>query len=142
MSVLTEACHASIANRRFVPFPLQLGSKVRQQKAEQKATEAALTSGRPCIMKGCVGETDGHHIARATTIIFEWLHVRCFNGDPLLVHIRYDNLISHGRSVPNCPIHLAGWPGLVYSVEFFEQFAANICPGLGFCALVCDGFTL
>ena len=81
-------------------------------------------------MKGYVGEDDGQPITQATQIIFEWHHVRRFNGDPYLVHIRYDTLFSHGRSVPNNPMRLAGRPGVVYTVAFFDAFGANISPGL------------
>ena len=74
--------------------------------------------------------------------MFEWQHVRRFNGDPYVVHVRYYNSLRDGRSVSNCPIRLAGRPGLVYSVAFFEQFAANICAGLEFCGLVYEGSSL
>ena len=131
MSFLTEALYASIANGRSVPFPLQLVSKVRRQKAKQKATEAARSSGCPCTMRGYIGEESGDEITLASKMIFECQHVRRLNGEPYLVHIRYDSLISYGRSVPNCPIRLAGRPGFVYSVEFFEQFAAKHLPRSG-----------
>ena len=39
-------------------------------------------------------------------------------------------------------MRLAGRPGLVCSVEFFEQFAANICLGLQFAGVVYEGSNL
>ena len=71
-------------------------------------------------MKGYVGEGDAQHITQAIKIIFEWQHVRRFNGDLHVVHISYHDLISHGRSVPNSPMRLQGRPGLVYSLAFFD----------------------
>ena len=87
-------------------------------------------------MKGYVGEDDGQHITQATKIIFEWQHVRRFNGDHHLVHISYHDLISHGRSIPNSPLRLAGRPGLVYTAAFFEAFAANTSPSLQYCGVM------
>ena len=101
--------------------------------------EAARSSGRPCIMKGYVGEDDGQHITQATKIIFEWQHVRCSNGDPHLVHIRYDNLFALGRSAPTSPMRLQGRPGLIYTVAFFDSFAESISPGLQYCGVVHEG---
>ena len=99
MSVLTEARHASIANGRSVPFPLQLLSKVRQQTAEQTAAAAARSSGGPCTMRGHIGEESGDVLPLASKRIFERQHVRRLNGEPYLVHIRYGNLMSDGRAV-------------------------------------------
>ena len=103
--------------------------------------EAARTSGRPCIMKGYVGEDDGQHITSETKLIFEWLHVRKLCGEPYLCHIRYHDLVTHGRAVPNCPMRLCR-PGLLYSLNIFDDFAANICPGLRFCGLMHEGSNL
>ena len=47
---------------RGIPFPVQLLSTVRRQKAHQKALEASSSSGCPCVLRGCVGEEDGQHI--------------------------------------------------------------------------------
>ena len=104
--------------------------------------EAACTSGCPCIMKGYVGEDDGQHITQATKIIFEWQHVRRFNGDPHLVHVRYNNLFALGRSVHNSILRLPEPPRLVYVVAFFDAFAGNISPGLQYCGVVYEGCNL
>ena len=104
---MTEARYDDIAsNGRPVLFPQQVLSKVRQRKAAEKAMEAARTSGCPCTLRGYVGEDDGQHITQATKLIFQGFHVSRTNGDPHLVHIRYDNLFAHGRSVPNSPMRL------------------------------------
>ena len=60
---------------RGIPFPAQLLSTVRRQKAHQKALEATSSSGCPCVLRGFVGEEDGQPITQATKIIFQWLHV-------------------------------------------------------------------
>ena len=102
--------------------------------------EAARTSGCPCIMKGYVGEDDGQHITSETKLIFEWLHVRKLCGEPYFCQIRYRDLITQGRPVPNSPLRLQGRPGLVYTVAFFDAFAANI--GVQLCWLMHEGSNL
>ena len=104
--------------------------------------EAARAAGRPCIMRGYVGEGDGQHITLDTKTIFEWLHVRKRDGDPHVCQISYRNLISLGRLIPNNPMLLQGRPNLVYTVEFLDQFAENICRGLRFCGLMHEGSSL
>ena len=39
-------------------------------------------------------------------------------------------------------MRLAGRPGLVYTVAFFDAFAANISPGLQYCGVFYDGSIL
>ena len=141
MSVLTEVRYNHIQDKRPVPFPVQLLSALRRQKAHQKALEATSSSGCPCVLRGFVGEEDGQHITLDTKIIFEWLHVSKIDNGPYLCQIRYRDLITQGRPVPNCPMRLCR-PGLVYTVEFLDQFAENICRGLRFCGLMHEGSSL
>ena len=143
ISAMTEARYDHIASDgRPVPFPQKAVSEIRRRKAAEKAQEAARSSGCPCIMRGYVGEDDGQHITLDTKIIFEWLHVRKRDGDPHVCQISYRNLISLGRPVPNSPMLLQGRPGLLYTIEFFDNFAANICRGLRFCGLMHEGSNL
>ena len=44
-----------------------------------------------------------------------------------------------GRDVPHCPLRLRGRPGLIYSLQWFEHFAASVLPGLQYCGLVYEG---
>ena len=74
-----------------------------------------------------MGEEDDQDITNETKLIFEWLHVRKLCGEPYLCHIRYHDLVTHGRPVPSSPMRLQGHPGLLYILEFFDNFAANIC---------------
>ena len=127
---------------RGIPFAVQLLSTVRRQKAHQKALEATSSSGCPCVLRGFVGEEDGQHLILDTNIIFEWLHVSKLDNGPYLCQISYHNLVSPGRAVPNCPLRIAGRPGLVYSVEFLDEFARNICSGLEFRGVVYEGSSL
>ena len=138
ISVMSEVQYNHIASdKRNIPYPQKAVSKIRQGKAEEKALEAARTSGCPCIMKGYVGEDDGQHITLDTKIIFEWLHVRKRDGDPHVCQISYRNLISLGRPVPNCPMRVQGRPGLLYIVAFFDAFAESI--GCQYCGVVYEG---
>ena len=89
-----------------------------------------------------MGEDDGQHITLDTKIIFEWLHVRKRDGDPHVCQISYRHLISLGRPIPNSPMLLQGRPGLLYTLDFFDNFAANICRGLRFCGLMHEGSNL
>ena len=77
-----------------------------------------------------------------TKITFEWLRVSKIDNGPYLCQISYRDLVSHGRAVPNCPLRVAGRPGLVYSVEFLDEFARNICSGLEFRGVVYEGSSL
>ena len=97
-----------------VPFPKKLMTQARRHKAQQKAAEATNSFGCPCKLRGFVGEEDDQDITNETKLIFEWLHVRKLCGEPYLCHIRYHNLVTHGRPVPNCPMRLCR-PGLLYS---------------------------
>ena len=143
MSVSTEARYNDIvSNGRFIPLPQQFLTRLRKRKAEAKAAEATKTSGCPCRLRGWVGQEEGEEITTETKLSYEWCSIRTVAGQPYTVQIRYRDLITQGRPVPNCPMRLAGRPGLVYSVAFFEQFAANICPGLEFCGLVYEGSSL
>ena len=141
MSVLTEVRYNDIKAKRPVPFPVQLLSTVRRVHAEQKAAEATVSSGCPCKLRGFVGEEDWQHITLDTKIIFEWLHVRKIDNDPYLCQINYRHLVTDGCPVPNCPMRLCR-PGLVYTVEFLDQFAENLCRGLRFCGLMREGSSL
>ena len=73
-----------------------------------------------------MGEEAGEEMYRDSKLIFELCAVRTVAGQPYTVQTLYYHLVSHGRPVPNCSMRLTGRPGPVYSVEFFEQFAANI----------------
>ena len=44
--------------------------------------------------------------------------------------------------MPNRPLRIAGRPGLVYFVEFLDEFARNICSGLEFRGVVYEGSSL
>ena len=44
--------------------------------------------------------------------------------------------------MPNCQLRVAGRPGLVYSVEFLDEFARNICSGMEFRGVVYEGSSL
>ena len=122
---MSEARYDDIMKTRPVPFPVQLLSTVRRQKAHQKALEATSNSGCLCVLRGFVGEEDGQHITLDTKTIFEWLYVSKIDNGPYLCQISYRDLVSHGRAVPNCPLQVAGRPELVYSVEFLDEFARN-----------------
>ena len=89
-----------------------------------------------------MGEEDGQHLNLDTNIIFEWLHVSKLDNGPYLCQITYRNLVSHGRAVPNCQLRVARRPGLVYSVEFLDEFARNIWSGLEFRGVVYEGSSL
>ena len=89
-----------------------------------------------------MGEEDGQHLTLDTNIIFEWLHVSKLDNGPYLRQITYRHLVSDGRAVPNCPLRVAGRPGLVYSVRFLDEFARNICSGLEFRGVVYEGSSL
>ena len=47
--------------------------------------------------------------------------------------------MHHGRNILYCPIRMCGRPGLVYSIQWFEQFAENVMLGLQFCGLIYEG---
>ena len=71
ISTIAEVRYDDLAsNGRGVPFPQHVLSKVRQKQTEEKASEAARTSGCPCIMSGYVGEDDGQHITLDTIFFF------------------------------------------------------------------------
>ena len=93
MSVLTEVRYSDIQDKRPVPFPVQLLSALRRQKAHQNALEATRSSGCPCVLRG--------FFFLDTNIIFEWLHVSKLDDGPYFCQISYRNLVSHGRPVPN-----------------------------------------
>ena len=63
-------------------------------------------------------------------------------SEPYTVQILYRKLLLDGREMQICQIRLAGRPGLVYSVDFFEHFAANICSSLKFWGFVYEGSNL
>ena len=119
-----------------------ISDKTQEAQAEAKAAEATKTSGCPCKLRGWVGQEEGEEITHETKLSYEWCSIRIVTGQPYTVQIKYRDVITQGRSVPNCPMRLAGRPGLVYSVAFFEQFAAKICQGLEFCGLVYEGSSL
>ena len=116
-------------------------TQARRHKAQQKAAEATNSSGCACKLRGFVGKEDDQDITNETKLIFEWLHDRKLCGEPFLGHIRYDDLVTHGRAVPNCPMRVCR-PGLLYSLECFDDFAGNISAGLQFCGLVYEGSSL
>ena len=143
-SLLTEGIRydSVVSDARCIPLPQKLLAKLRGRKAEAKAAEARMISGCICKYRGFVGEEDGQAITVGTKIIFEWLHVRKLDNDPYVCQIKYRNLISLGRPVPNCPMRVQGRPGLLYTVAFFDAFDANISPGLQYCGVVYDGASL
>ena len=75
-------------------------------KAEAKAAEATKTSGCPCRLRGWVGQEEGEEITTETKLSYEWCAIRTVAGQPYTVQIRYRDLITQGRPVPNCPIRL------------------------------------
>ena len=122
-------------------LPKKLMTQARRHKAQQKAAEATNSSGCPCKLRGFVGEEDGQHITLDTKIIFEWLHVSKIDNGPYFCQIRYRDLITQGRQVPNCSMRLCR-PGFLYTFEFLDQFAENICRDLHFCGLMHEGSNL
>ena len=115
LSVFTEGVsYDNIgAHGRGVPFPLKFAKKVRRHTAKQKAAEVMNSSGCPRRVRGYEGEADGQDIKRDTNMTFEWCAIRT------VAQIRYNNLVSLGRLIPNCKIRLAGRPWHDYSVDFF-----------------------
>ena len=83
-----------------------------------------------------MGQEEGEQILSVTKLSHEWCYIRTVAGQPYTVQISYHNLVTHGRPVPNCSMRLCR-PGLVYSLAFFDEFAANI--GVQFCGLLHEG---
>ena len=75
-------------------------------------------------------------------MIFEWCHVRTVAGEPYLRRMKYRDLPNQARSIPNCPIRVFRRPGLIYSLEFLDQFAETIVTGLDYRGLVHEGAAL
>ena len=144
LSVLTEGCSYNhiVDNGRGVSFPQKLLTTVRWQKAEQKAAEATHSIGCPCKLLGYDGKEEGLEFQSETNMIFAWSHVRTAAGEPYTVRITYHNLVAQARPVPNCPLRLLGRPGLLYSLEFYNEFAENVVPGLEYRGLVYEGAAL
>ena len=120
-------------------MPTALVQKRRRKVAERRAAEACQQTGCLCSFQGFEGEKDGQLLLKDTKLFFEWRHVTTASGEPYVVSIRYENLVYHLRSIPNCPMRLQGKPGLRYSLDFFDQLAENVSPGLEYRGLMYEG---
>ena len=114
-------------------------TQLRCRTAEERANETTVITGCPCTSIGYVGQDVGEHLLTPTVLLFEWLLVKKTNGEAYTVRVCYHHLIHDGDNIPHCPIRMRGRPGLVYSIQWFEQFAEHIMPGLQFCGLVYEG---
>ena len=86
-----------------------------------------------------MGQEVGEHLLKPTGLLFEWCLVKKTNGEAYTVQVSYRNLIHLRRNIPHCPIRMRGRPRLVYSIQWFEQFAENVMLGLQFCGIVYEG---
>ena len=111
MSVSTEASFNDIVSKgRFIQLPQQFLTRLRKRKAEAKAAEATKTSGCPCMLRGWVGQEEGEEITTETKLSYEWCPIRTVAGQPYTVQIKYRDLITQERPVPNCPMPLPSRP--------------------------------
>ena len=93
----------------------------------------------PCKIIGHGGQELGAHVTLQTEMMSEWISVKKTSGESYIVRVSYNHMFHIGRNVPHCPIHMRGHSGLVYSLQWFEQFAENVLSGLQFCGLVYEG---
>ena len=127
----------SIGKGRGVLFPQTATKRSRRKALETARTSKLSVHNKRLRGRGRWAEHYAHnenHFRAATGSPFQ------LRSAPGLYPIYRLDLTRALR--PNSPMRLAGRLSLVYTLAFLKQFGANTCPGLQYCSVVYDGFSL